>query len=96
MSKILSFLTILFLLSSCATKKEIIYFQDAESLNSKISEQSFEPIIESNDILYVADWFCESFCDLFNQHHTKPSLMDRKLPQKMCLPFVSCREKVSR
>lgn len=42
------------LATSCATKKEIIYFQDAETLNDKLSEQSFEPIIENNDILYVA------------------------------------------
>ncbi len=40
-------------LFSCSTKKEIIYFQDAESLNSKAIETSFEPIIEPNDILYV-------------------------------------------
>ena len=42
------------LATSCATKKEIIYFQDAETLNDKLNEQNFEPIIESNDILYVA------------------------------------------
>lgn len=42
------------LATSCATKKEIIYFQDAETLNDKLSEQNFEPIIENNDILYVA------------------------------------------
>ncbi len=40
-------------LFSCATKKEILYFQDAESLNSKEIETSFEPIIEPNDILYI-------------------------------------------
>jgi polysaccharide biosynthesis/export protein len=42
------------LLSSCATKKEIVYFQDAENLPEKINEQTFEPIIESNDILFVS------------------------------------------
>lgn len=42
------------LLTSCATKKEIIYFQDAEDLNSLTNQQTFEPIIESNDILHIA------------------------------------------
>ncbi len=50
-------IAILFLLSaclySCATKKEIVYFQDAESLNLKEINTSFEPIIEPNDILYI-------------------------------------------
>ncbi|MEM7084663.1 MAG: polysaccharide biosynthesis/export family protein [Bacteroidota bacterium] len=46
--------SLVILATSCATKKEIIYFQDAEALNDKLSEQNFEPIIESNDILYVA------------------------------------------
>lgn len=40
-------------LFSCATKKDIVYFQDAESLNLKEIETSFEPIIEPNDILYI-------------------------------------------
>ena len=40
-------------LFSCATKKEIIYFQDAENLNLKEIKTSFEPIIEPNDILYI-------------------------------------------
>ena len=46
--------SLVILATSCATKKEIIYFQDAETLNDKLNEQNFEPIIESNDILYVA------------------------------------------
>jgi len=54
MKYILSLFLVLLLASSCATKKEIIYFQDADSLNDKLSEQTFEPIIESNDILYIA------------------------------------------
>lgn len=41
-------------LFSCATKKEIIYFQDIQALNSKNIEQPFEPIIETNDILYIS------------------------------------------
>jgi len=54
MKKIFHLLSIVILVTSCATKKEIIYFQDAEKLNDKLNEQSFEPIIENNDILYVA------------------------------------------
>ncbi len=40
-------------LFSCASKKEIVYFQDAENLNLKEIKTSFEPIIEPNDILYI-------------------------------------------
>jgi len=41
-------------LLSCATKKEILYFQDAEKLNEKQTAQFFEPRIEPNDILYIS------------------------------------------
>lgn len=41
-------------LASCATKKEIIYFQDAENLNESNIDKAFEPIIEANDILYIS------------------------------------------
>ena len=54
MRNFFSLLAVLLIVTSCATKKEIIYFQDAEALNSKLSELAFEPIIESNDILYIA------------------------------------------
>ena len=54
MRNFLTLLLVICLLSSCATKKEIVYFQDAENLTDKINEQTFEPIIESNDILYVS------------------------------------------
>ena len=40
-------------MASCATKKEIIYFQDVEALNLKEAASSFEPTIENNDILYI-------------------------------------------
>lgn len=42
------------LLFSCATKKDILYFQDLENLNGKRTNTTFEPIIESNDILHVS------------------------------------------
>jgi len=54
MKNFLTLFSLAILATSCATKKEIIYFQDAETLNEKLAEQNFEPIIESNDILYVA------------------------------------------
>lgn len=54
MKQTLRLLLLLLIVSSCATKKEIIYFQDAELLNSNGNGQTFEPIIESNDILYIA------------------------------------------
>lgn len=41
-------------LFSCATKKEILYFQDAENLNQQQTAQYFEPKIEPNDILYIS------------------------------------------
>ncbi|TXD73694.1 sugar transporter [Aequorivita antarctica] len=53
MNKIIILLLICISLFSCATKKEIVYFQDAENLNLKEIETSFEPIIEPNDILYI-------------------------------------------
>ena len=47
-------LSVITLLTSCATKKEIVYFQDADNLAERKYSQTFEPIIESNDILYVS------------------------------------------
>ncbi len=53
MNKIAVLLLICVSLFSCATKKQILYFQDAENLNLKEIENTFEPIIEPNDILYI-------------------------------------------
>jgi len=41
-------------LFSCATKKEIIYFQDADQLNDTAIQKAFEPIVEPNDILHIS------------------------------------------
>ncbi|MBE9490021.1 MAG: polysaccharide biosynthesis/export family protein [Bacteroidetes bacterium] len=49
---VLLFITVLSIVS-CATKKEIVYFQDSENLHLKEIEQSFVPIIEYNDILHI-------------------------------------------
>jgi polysaccharide biosynthesis/export protein len=54
MRNFLILLPVIILLTSCASKKEIVYFQDAESLAARMNDQTFEPIIESNDILYVS------------------------------------------
>lgn len=43
----------LFLLVGCSTKKEIVYFQDAEKLQNMKSVMEFEPVFEVNDILHI-------------------------------------------
>ncbi len=53
MTKIAILLIFCTTLFSCATRNEIIYFQDAKEMNLQEIETSFEPIIESNDILYI-------------------------------------------
>lgn len=42
-----------FVLSSCSTRKEIVYFQGAEELENMKSLMKFEPVFEVNDILHV-------------------------------------------
>jgi polysaccharide export outer membrane protein len=41
------------LLVSCSSRKEIVYFQDAEKLDNMKSLMKFEPVIEVNDILSI-------------------------------------------
>jgi len=43
----------LVILASCSSRKEIVYFQDAEKLDNMKSLMKFEPVIEVNDILSV-------------------------------------------
>ena len=52
MRKILLLATII-LVTSCASKRDIIYFQNIDDLNETEISQSFEPVIEANDILYI-------------------------------------------
>lgn len=53
---------------SCATKKEIIYFQDSDSLNNTEIQKAFEPIIEPNDILHISiSSFDDSLVAPFNK-----------------------------
>lgn len=54
MHKITYLLVLLLLASSCATKKQIIYFQDAEALSGSNTPQIFEPVVEPNDVLYIS------------------------------------------
>ncbi|MEZ4779867.1 MAG: polysaccharide biosynthesis/export family protein [Flavobacteriaceae bacterium] len=54
MKKITLIIFSILLLSSCATKKQILYFQDAEELNNLLSSNIFEPQIEPNDILHIS------------------------------------------
>lgn len=53
MNKIFSLLILLLILASCASKKEILYFQDADKLNLLNNAQVFEPTIEINDVLHI-------------------------------------------
>ncbi len=43
----------LYLFASCATRKEIVYFQEPEDIVGLTSLKNFEPIIEVNDILQI-------------------------------------------
>ena len=45
---------LLLLASSCASKKQIHYFQDVENLDQTSSIEAYQPRIEENDILYIA------------------------------------------
>jgi len=54
MKQIFVFSLLSLTLLSCATKKEIIYFQDADQLDEQQIAANFEPIIEPNDILYIS------------------------------------------
>lgn len=53
MKKVLLLILAVACLTSCATKKEILYFQDSETLDQQAISQTFEPIIEPNDILHI-------------------------------------------
>ena len=53
MKKIGTLLVLSFIMFSCASKKDILYFQDKENLEQAKITQQFEPIIETNDILHI-------------------------------------------
>jgi polysaccharide export outer membrane protein len=47
------FLILSILISSCATKEEVVYFNNAESLEGKKNLLEYEPKIEANDVLRI-------------------------------------------
>lgn len=53
MIKNLLIFSVILLVTSCATKREIIYFQDAQELNDSDELQRFEPVVEMNDVLHI-------------------------------------------
>lgn len=53
MKRLFLILISLILLSSCSSRKEIVYFQDIEKIQSFDSIQLFEPRIEINDVLSI-------------------------------------------
>jgi len=68
MRKVVLISLAVFSLLSCATKKEIIYFQDSDSLNNTEIQKAFEPIIEPNDILHISiSSFDDSLVAPFNK-----------------------------
>ena len=50
---LLVFLIGFLVLTSCSTRKEIVYFQGYEKLENMKSEMKFEPVFEVNDILHI-------------------------------------------
>ncbi|UJH91335.1 polysaccharide biosynthesis/export family protein [Antarcticibacterium sp. 1MA-6-2] len=50
--KLLFLLAILFL-ASCASRKEIVYFQGIENIEGTVINSKFEPVFESNDVLQI-------------------------------------------
>lgn len=69
MKKLICLIVFSSCLFSCATKKEILYFQDAEKLNQQQTAQYFEPKIEPNDILYISvSSFDEALLKPFNKN----------------------------
>ncbi|APG59295.1 polysaccharide biosynthesis/export family protein [Christiangramia salexigens] len=53
MIRILSCLLLSLTLFSCATRDEVVYFQKAEDIQGMENLQSYEPIIEKNDVLNI-------------------------------------------
>jgi len=54
MNKYLVLILTLFILSSCATRKQILYFQDVDDKKEDDLALAFEPTIENNDVLHIS------------------------------------------
>jgi len=46
-------LFLIFTIASCSTKKQILYFQDAEKLENMKTAMEIEPVFEVNDIIHI-------------------------------------------
>ena len=53
MIRILFLLTISSLFLSCATKDQVVYFNDVQELDGQLNLLEYEPIIERNDVLRI-------------------------------------------
>ncbi|MCG9970409.1 polysaccharide biosynthesis/export family protein [Christiangramia crocea] len=53
MRKIIMLLLSTFMIIGCATKDQIVYFNDAESLEGMENILDYEPVIQVNDILHI-------------------------------------------
>ena len=53
MKKYLLLISASFLIFSCSTKKEIVYFHDIEELEGYENIMDYEPVIEANDVLNI-------------------------------------------
>jgi len=53
MKKPLLYIFLSLILGSCATKEEILYFQNAEKLENMKSVMEFEPVFEVNDVISI-------------------------------------------
>ena len=51
--RILSVLLLILCLSSCATRDEVIYFQEPEDLRGYENLMDYEPVIQKNDVLQI-------------------------------------------
>ena len=49
----MSFLSLLFLLFSCASKHDVVYYQDIDTLNSQKNTNSYEIKIQPDDLLMI-------------------------------------------
>ena len=54
MKKYLAIFALALVFGSCATKKQILYFQDSSELDQTDIPEAFEPQVEPNDLLFIS------------------------------------------
>ena len=75
MKKFIFLLLIILSISSCATREEIVYFQNLEKLDEMAPIQPFEPRIEVNDVLQITvSSFNPESAAPFNLNYSSQSL----------------------